>query len=513
MKSPSFSSFARRITAFRKWNPLPAAAAFTLAGCALAPALQAQSSTWTLAGTGIWSDIANWNGGLGPVADGASNTATFTSGGTTVTHLDTARTIGNLTFGTSGTYTIDNNGVPANILTLDGGTPTISVAGSTRVIINATISGTSGLTKANTGASSSVLELSGSNTYSGTTTVSGASVGFLQINSNAALGASSLFVSSQNGGIRYGTAFNDLRAVTFGSAGGRIDTNGFDVTISSSFSGSIGAGNAVIKLGAGTLTLAGANTISGPGGFNVSGGAVSIDSDARLGAGAGPLTLNGGAIIYGAAFNDLRAITLGTSDGTIDTNGFNVTYSEALTGGANQDLKKAGLGTLTLDGNQAYGGTTIVNAGTLLIDGSHSSAGVTVNTMAAFGAAGLATLNGALTLNNGSTLLFDGADLIDVNGALTLNNNWTLSLGAGLADGGSVTLFTYDSLAPGWDTTPTFDLTNLGFTPSGPLSLTDTGSSIVLNGVQVVPEPTSAALLFGGSALLLGLRRRRQRNS
>ena len=89
-----------------------------------------------------------------------------------------------------------------------------------------------------------------------------------------------------------------------------------------------------------------------------------------------------------------------------------------------------------------------------------------------------------------------------------LNNNWTLALGSGFQDGGQVLLFTYGTLTGSPDLVPTFDITNLGFTPSGSLSLTDdTLGNIYLNGVTVIPEPRAA--LLGGLGLLALLRRRR----
>jgi len=510
----------------------PKIATFLLPAAILLAAIAsaaAQNGTWTLNGTGLWNDSNNWQGST--VASGSGNTATFVSGGVTTVHLDSVQTIGNLNFSTGGSYLIDNNGNSSFVLNLDAVAPTITVAASSTVTISANISGTSGLTKANLGASSSVLVLTGNNTYSGTTVISGGNVGFVQVSANAGLGSSSVSINSANGGLRFGGAFDLARDISFGSSGGRLDTNGNNVTISSNISGSIAASSNLIKVGTGILTLAGNNTLIGGGGVSVQAGALKIDSNARLGGGTGTLTLNSGTIIYDGAFNDLRAITLGTSDGTLDTNGHNVTYSSAITGSAGQDLKKIGSGTLTLAGTQSYGGSTIVSAGTLLINGSHTSAAVNATTSAILGGTGTIggattiastatlapgdqvgtlTINNALTLANGSIYSFQGGDLVDVNGALTLNNNWTLALGSGLADGGSVVLFTYNSLVAGWDSAPTFDLTNLGFTPTGPLSLTDTGDSIVLNGVQVIPEPSSAAMMIAGLMGAVALARRRR---
>ena len=95
--------------------------------------LYAGNGTWTSTTTGLWSEGANWSGGT--VADGSGYTANFGTIDTTAdvtVHLDSARTIGNLTFGDTVTssaagWTLDNNGNSANILTLAGGTPTITV--------------------------------------------------------------------------------------------------------------------------------------------------------------------------------------------------------------------------------------------------------------------------------------------------------------------------------------------------------------------------------------------------
>ena len=190
-------------------------------------------------------------------------------------------------------------------------------------------------------------------------------------------------------------------------------------------------------------------------------------------------------------------------------------------------LQKQDSSTWTLSGTNTYTGTTTVTAGSLIINGSTSTTSiVSVASAGTLGGSGTVGGNtsisgtlspgqspGTLTFSNDLTLLansiytFEGGDLVAVGGTLTLTDNWTLALGAGFQDGGSVTLFTYGTDG-GFDLVPTFDQTNLGFSPSGGLTLTDTGSSIVLNGLSVVPEPNAAALL-GALGTLLLLRRRR----
>ena len=98
-------------------------------------------------------------------------------------------------------------------------------------------------------------------------------------------------------------------------------------------------------------------------------------------------------------------------------------------------------------------------------------------------------------LNGGANMDFEAVDAVTVAGTLTLVNNWTLKLGDGFKNGGSTVLFSYGTLGASPDLVPTFDVADLGFTPTGPLSLTDTGSEIVLNGVRVPPSGMSVMVV------------------
>ncbi|HWA27198.1 MAG TPA: Ig-like domain-containing protein, partial [Lacunisphaera sp.] len=92
------------------------------------------SSVWASTDSGVWSDAANWEDAV--IANGAGATADFGArdiDGDVTVDLDSPRTIGRLVFGdidqaSPGTWTLANNGNPANVLSLASvGAPTIQV--------------------------------------------------------------------------------------------------------------------------------------------------------------------------------------------------------------------------------------------------------------------------------------------------------------------------------------------------------------------------------------------------
>ena len=127
----------------------------------------AASGTWTqLTSGGLWSDTANWSGGT--IADGSGFNANFNTIDITANntvHLDSARTITNLTFGdtatgTAASWILDNNGNAANTLT-GIGTITVNALGTGATAnISAVIAGSAPITKNGAG----TLVLSGANT-------------------------------------------------------------------------------------------------------------------------------------------------------------------------------------------------------------------------------------------------------------------------------------------------------------------------------------------------------------
>ncbi|MCQ4244745.1 Ig-like domain-containing protein [Pseudomonas stutzeri] len=248
------------------------------------------------------------------------------------------------------------------------------------------ISGSGSLIKQGSG----VLTLAGTNSYTGTTTVS---AGTLSISNDFNLGAGSLTLA--------GGALDITAATTIDNAiilaNNSTISNADNVTLSGAVSGAY----ALTKAGAGTLTLAGNNSYAQT---FINAGTLSVSSDANLGSGS--VTLGSGSTlqISGATTID-NAITL-TGNATV-SNSAAATLSGVVSGAFT--LTKAGASNLTLSGSNTYGATT-VSAGTLSV-ASDSNLG-----------------SDTLTLAAGSTLAVTSATTID--NAIALSGNATVSTGA-----------------------------------------------------------------------------------
>lgn len=212
----------------------------------------AADGTWNVDAASNWDDAGNWLGGT--IADGIGFTAFFTQELTvdrTVT-LDTARTIGNITF-TDGTTSDSNLTISgANLLTLDvaSDAPVINVTQADRTLTIATaVAGLDGLSKTGAGTLSltGLSDTAGSN-YSGTTTLDGGTL---------ALGSAT--TAALGGGL------------TFGATAGSTNVSTLDLTsANASFAGPLtvqtnSASANLVTIGSGkTLTLTGAVTVGYP---------------------------------------------------------------------------------------------------------------------------------------------------------------------------------------------------------------------------------------------------------
>ncbi len=313
--------------------------------------------------------------------------------------------------------TLDLNSFNQTIGSLAGagnvtlGSATLTAGGDgNSTTFSGVISGTGGLNKAGVG----VLTLSGVNTYSGGTTLS---LGSLQASADNNLGAATGGLTFNGGLFLFGASFTvaATRTTTLGAGGGTIHSNGFNAA----FAGAITGAGTLTKAGAGTLTLSGMSTYTGATAVNTGtlrAGAVNAFSAASAFTVAAGTTLDLNNFnqtigsLAGAGF-----VTLGSATLTEGGDNSSTTYSGVMSGSGG--LTKAGTGTTTLSGANAYTGSTTVNAGTLKAGAANTFGNLSAVTVAGGATLDLNSFNqtigslagaGAVTL--GSATLTEGGD-------------------------------------------------------------------------------------------------------
>lgn len=324
-----------------------------------------------------------------------------------------------------------------------GRTLTVSVAAGNSATMSGIISGAGGLTFTG-GNSASVLTLSGANTYTGATAVTEGILNISGQNLNSTsgiavtaaktlrftgtagtsapitLGAASVIDVANSGtatisgtitpaaaaALTVGTSATATLSANLALAGTLTATVGASST--ATMSGIISGAQAITKAGAGTLALTGANTYSS--GTNLNAGTLSLGNDA--GAGTGTITVGASTTLtpttsanISNAISLTGAVTLTVNPGS----GISTILSGTISDSANTGIiTKSGSGTLTLSGNNTYGGGTNINAGN-----------VKVLNAGALGNAGTVTINAATTLGFLSSVAI--ARDITMNANLTVN--------------------------------------------------------------------------------------------
>jgi len=337
-------------------------------------------------GSGNWDDAStNWTGTDGLI-NGPWSTAfaVFSGAPGTVTLVQDESAQG-LQFISDG-YRIQSggqalHGAPALLVRVDdNATATISAPiadGSSATTLTKTDNGT--------------LVLNGTNTFSGGTTIDG---GTVQVAVDANLGAASGALTLDGGTLHTTATFASNRSVVLNASGGTFATdNGTTLSLGGNLSGTGG----LTKLGEGSLILNVVNSYTG--GTNISDGALQVEADDRLGASSGDLRIDRGTLRLASSFalDPSRAVTLGAGGGTIDTQAYDTTVSQAISGpGA---LLKQGSGSLTLLADNTYLGGTTISAGTLRIGNGGAAGSVT---------GGIAN-DGLLVFDRSNTLSYDGS--------------------------------------------------------------------------------------------------------
>ncbi len=249
------------------------------------------------------------------------------------------------------------------------------------------LSGAGSLTKIGSG----TLTLTGSNRYTGNTTLSAGTLSF----ASGALDTTGTVDFAGNSTLQwYGANTQDLssRLKIEDTITATIDTNGNDVTFATALQTGTAQTGALTKTGADTLTLTATNHYTG--GTNLAAGTLSFVIGALGTVGTVDFTGNSTLQWNGANTQDISS-RLKIEDGitaTLDTNGNDVTFANALQTGAGQTgaLTKIGVGTLTLLAANSYTGATTLNGGAVNL--SHQNA----------------VQNSTVSMNGGS-LVFDSS--------------------------------------------------------------------------------------------------------
>ena len=331
---------------------------------------------WTSLTSGNWSVGGNWQ--TGTVPDGADSTVTFAQAtGVTVT-LDSARSVGGLSFANSN-YTLTGSTLT---LAATFGTSNLQVDGAgVTATIASSLTGASTLSKTGSG----TLKLTNVNSHSGGTTVN---EGMLEL--NGASGGTGLIggVVTVNSG------------ATLSLTGGDGTGFGYNSTISS------------LTINGGTVNAVGGSHIGFSSYVGVAlnqGGTIAgswqWNGDSLLGfssSGDGTNTINGSLNLRSdSGANHSFNVANGTAAVDLQVNAILTdSYPEAwwLTPSV---LIKNGAGTMALTASNSYDGNTIVNAGTLRL-----GTGTTTTNLA--NAADVVVASGA-TLH----LDYTGTDTID----------------------------------------------------------------------------------------------------
>ncbi len=244
------------------------------------------------------------------------------------------------------------------------------------------------------------------------------------------------------------------------------------------------------KVGAGTLTLSGANTYGGLtnlsiGTLNLNGnnsgaaGGVTMAGSTNLNLGhanalgSGTFTINGGTLNNtsgssmtlgsnvaqtwnsGYTFTGTHSLNMGTGAVTlgattqIATTANTLTVNGVIDDGANTfGITKVGAGTLSLGGLNTYGGATTIDVGTLELKANQNLAAVT-NTLV-FGSSNTTATTGTLDLSTASAT-FGGTMTVQTNSSsantITIGNSQFLTVNGNVTIGSSATSSTTTSLA------------------------------------------------------------------
>jgi len=207
----------------------------------------------------------------------------------------------------------------------------------------------------------------------------------------------------------------------------QIDVSGLpnNTTISTSLGDLNGIPSSLVQMGPGNVILTGNNTYSN--GTILTGGLLTISSDANLGNPIGGIIFNGGALYANGNYSTQRSISVFSDGGIFYTGPFSSTLSGPLNGTGT--LEKTGSGSLIFSGSQGtlFSGSIDIAAGTFIADGSLQSATINVeNSGTLMGTGPVGNVNSSGIVNPGPP-----PEILNVAGNYIQNYSGTLVIELG----------------------------------------------------------------------------------
>jgi fibronectin-binding autotransporter adhesin len=267
---------------------------------------------------------------------------------------------------------------------------------------------------------------------------------------------------------------------------------------SQTYNGAI-SGVGTNQVSAGTLTLKGASTYTGPdllsGGEMVAAVAENFGVSSPLGVG-GTITFGGGTLGWSVVNTydySPRFDTNANQQYSFDTAGQNVTLTNTLasTGGT---LTKLGAGTLTISGANTYSGLTTVSAGKLQIQGSAGNGNITVANSAALG-----TFEGGAQITPGTLTVGTSAGAILEFNNVTSTTTPALASAGGVSAGGPITVNINGGTFDIGQNYPLFSWTTGSAPPVTIGIVIGAGGNLITNGNTISLHVTTLSYVWTGN--------------